>query len=154
MQVDFHRDGKNSFLYDAVFFFGRHYEGGHFILPYLGYACRGTHGYSVHGAFKILLHGVSHILPTSEAHPPLRISTALYSHGDVYAGIARYAAQLLGEGKFSEDSLWLPFFPKGFNINVFRAVLDKEEKRIRGEHRAYKDNLQVEKGGDKHQRVK
>lgn len=142
-QVEYHWDGNNSFIYDAVFTLGRNFDGGDLILPYIGYVCRGTHGYSVHAPFKIFLHGVSQIRPLSDLHPPLRISMALYSHSDVYAGVARFAAQILGQGKFSEGLLWLPFFPKGFTVAAFQYLLDQEEKHL---HAQYRDVRRVAKG--------
>lgn len=135
-QVPGHRDGANSYLLDSVFYVGKHYEGGRLILPQLGVSLCGDHGYSVHAYFRILEHGVSHILATSPDNPPLRISLALYSHDDVFAGAAKLSAAKSGAGVFSDPAMWLPFPPSGFTVKDCRARLAKEERDWRKKYEA------------------
>lgn len=132
-QVPDHRDGSNSFLFDSVFYLGKNHQGGRLILPQTGYSFCGDHGYSVHGLFRILEHGVSHILPTpnptpNEDKPPLRISLALYSHSDIFEGAAKMSAAQSGSGDFSDEKMWLPFPPANFTVQECRARLARQER--------------------------
>lgn len=128
-QVPNHRDGANSLLLDSVFHLGTNYQGGRLILPELGVSLCGDHGYSVHGLFRILEHGVSYILPQpGKEEPPFRISLALYSHADVFDGAAKLSAAQSGSGAFSDPSMWLPFPPPKFSLSDCRARLAREER--------------------------
>lgn len=105
------------------------YRGARIILPELGISLCGDHGYSVHALFRILEHGVSHILPQpGQEEPPLRISLALYSHADVFDGAAKLSAAKSGSGAFSDPSMWLPFPPPIFSLKDCRARLAREER--------------------------
>lgn len=127
-----HRDGANSFLLDSVFHLGTNFRGGRLILPEVGYSFCGDHGYSVHALFRILEHGVSHILPQAGSEElPFRISLALYSHADVYDGAAKLSAVKSGSGDFSDPSMWLPFPPPKFSLSDCRARLARDERSWR-----------------------
>ncbi|EGG11559.1 uncharacterized protein MELLADRAFT_102585 [Melampsora larici-populina 98AG31] len=131
MQVGTHRDGKNSNLLDSVFFYGQNYTGGRFLFGSLGVSLCADPGYSIHARFKLLDHGVSHILQGPDIKlPPLRISLALYAHAETYAGPARVSAARRGISKaqFSDSLLWLPFPPPNFSITTCRTLLRKEEE--------------------------
>lgn len=135
-QVDHHRDGHNSTLYDSVMSVGENYVGGRWIFADLGVSLCGDHGYSVHGAFKTLIHGVSHILPGPDlSKPPLRMAAALYSHSDVFAGAARFSAKEKNLGSFSDSALWLPFFPANVSVGDAQKLLLKEYKDLGKMHR-------------------
>ena len=89
-----------------------------FVLPHLGYSFCDDSGYSVHGPFKVLVHGVTPILPKTSDRVPLRVSLAMYSHADIFAGAARFTCSNFDVPKFSDPTLWLPFFPKGFSAEL------------------------------------
>lgn len=115
---------------------GENFVGARMIFADLGVSFCGDNGYSVHGPFKTLIHGVSRILPASpSAGPPLRIALCLYSHADVFAGAARMSAQLSGQGDFSDSSLWLPYFPANISVENARTNLTEEYKRLGRDHR-------------------
>lgn len=111
------------------------------ILPHLGYAFHGGPGYSVHGCYDILVHGISHIrspAPPGQDPRPIRISLALYPQGNVYSGAARYSATLKGLDRFSDPALWIPFYPKGLVMNDVCESFKAEEKRL---YRKYRDEV-------------
>lgn len=129
-QVDHHRDAHNAQLFSSAFFFGDDYHGAHLILDYLGYAVYGGHGYSVHAAFDILVHGVSKIkylpLPEEKQRPPQCISMAIYAHANVFAGAARYSGYFEEPKCYSDPSLWIPFYPSHFSLSeTLRALKAK-----------------------------
>ncbi|EGF98557.1 uncharacterized protein MELLADRAFT_69240 [Melampsora larici-populina 98AG31] len=132
MQVDHHRDGHNATLFASANFFGQHYAGGELILNYLGYAVCGAPGYSVHGAFDILMHGVSKItcLPNKNNEPAQRICMAIYSHADVFAGAARFSGMNQSPKVFSDSRLWIPFYPGGFALASCIQSFFDEQKRL------------------------
>lgn len=131
-QVAPHRDGKNSNLLDSVFIYGRNFTGGRFIFSSLGVSVCADPGYSIHGRFNLLEHAVSTILPGPDmSSPPLRVSLALYSHADVYAGPARVSAARSGTSQFSDQSMWLPFAPTKFSIDTCCKILRNEENKWR-----------------------
>lgn len=139
MQCDYHRDGKNSNLIDSVFFLGEAYTGARFVLADLGVTLCGDHGYSVHGAFKVLLHSVTHLLPQpNNTQPPQRISLAIYNHADVFAGIARYSAANDQSKLFSNPSLWLPLSPCDFSVSDSVKNLRDAGKQIDKDYRKMK----------------
>ncbi|KAA1093747.1 hypothetical protein PGTUg99_025954 [Puccinia graminis f. sp. tritici] len=91
-QVHTHRDRNNAFLFDSVYFFGNHL-GGEFLLPSLGVAYPGLHGYSFHGPFRILYHGVAKFyFDQALEAPPQRFSVAMWSRESSFSAIARYSA--------------------------------------------------------------
>lgn len=111
--------------------YGRDFQGGRLIFGALGCSVCADHGYSVHGRFKLLEHAVSTILPLPNLEkPPLRISVALYSHAEVYAGPARVSAARKGISisEFSDSSMWIPFPSKKFSLNDCCEILKEEEK--------------------------
>ncbi|KAH9811634.1 hypothetical protein DFH28DRAFT_1179180 [Melampsora americana] len=132
MQVDHHRDGHNATLFASANFFGKHYSGGELILNYLGYAICGAPGHSVHGAFDILMHGVSTITPVSndKDEPMQRICMAIYSHADVFAGAARFSGLKQTPKVFSDRRLWIPFYPAEFCLQSICDIFKAEKKRL------------------------
>ena len=91
-QVHTHRDKKNGLLFDSVYFFGNHC-GGDLILPSLGVAYPGLHGYSFHGPFRILYHGIGQqYFPTALQNVPHRFSVAMWSRDSSFTSIARHSA--------------------------------------------------------------
>ncbi|KAH9823450.1 hypothetical protein DFH28DRAFT_881112 [Melampsora americana] len=144
MQVDHHRDGHNANLFASANFFGQHYGGGHLILNYLGYAVSGAPGYSLHGAFDILMHGVTGIthIPNANAEPPQRICMAIYSHAEVFASAARFSGMQQEPKVFSDGTLWIPFYAKDFSLELALDCLRQEKVRLyedyRNEVRRYK----------------
>lgn len=144
-QVDHHRDGNNATLFASANFFGEHYGGGELILNYLGYAVYGGHGYSVHAALDILVHGVGTItrLPNVSGHPPQRISMAIYSHASIFAGSARFSGMNQTPKIFSDPSIWIPFYPPNFSHSDTCAALKAEEKRL---HEKYRNEVRRYQG--------
>lgn len=115
-----------------MFFYGRNFTGGRFIFTSLGVSVCADPGYSFHARFKLLEHAVGTIRPGPDIHsPPLRVSLALYSHADVYAGPARVSAARRGSAHFSDQSMWLPFAPTNFQIDTCCKILRKEENKWR-----------------------
>ncbi|WAQ86009.1 hypothetical protein PtA15_6A639 [Puccinia triticina] len=112
-QIHTHRDKKNALLFDSVFFFGNHY-GGEFLLPSLGVAYTGLHGYSFHGPFRILYHGVAKFYFKEDLkEPPQRFSLAMWSRESSFTAVARHAAYFLKKNKiYSNPNYWLPLYPK------------------------------------------
>ncbi|EFP78668.2 uncharacterized protein PGTG_04624 [Puccinia graminis f. sp. tritici CRL 75-36-700-3] len=91
-QVTTHRDKKNALLFDADFFFGNHL-GGKLLLPSLGVACHGLHGYSFHGPLRILFHGVAKFyFPPDLKEKPRRYSVAFWSRESSFSAVGRYTA--------------------------------------------------------------
>lgn len=144
-QVDFHRDGRNARLIASAFNFGFDYEGGELILPQLGLAIHAGPGYSIHGCYDILVHGIAQIRSAEpDTHkPPVRISLAMYPQASVYSGAARFSAFQKGNTSFSDSSLWLPFYPQGFQLESVKTVLAAEEKRL---YRKYRNEVLDYKG--------
>lgn len=144
--MDHHRDGHNAHLFSSAFFFGEDYHGGHLILNYLGYALHGGHGYSVHAAFDILVHGVSQIkslhLPNAQQRPPQRISMAIYAHAEVFAGAARYAGYFQEPKCYSDPSLWIPFYPSQFSLSDTCRALKAEQKLL---DKMYEEAMRINK---------
>ncbi|EFP93509.2 uncharacterized protein PGTG_18923 [Puccinia graminis f. sp. tritici CRL 75-36-700-3] len=96
-QVHTHRDKKNALLFDSACFFGNH-NGGEFLLPTLGVAYPGLHGYSFHGPLRILLHGVARFhFPANLHEPPRRYSVAFWSRASSFAAVARDSADRDGK---------------------------------------------------------
>lgn len=132
--------------------------GGEFILPHVGHAFFGGPGYSVHGCLDILTHGVGQIRsvpaePPTNSPPPICISLAMYPQANIFAGAARYSAQLKGQNQFSDSELWLPFYPRDFNYNNTISVIKAEGKRLHGLYRSevvkYKEAQDAEKAAKK-----
>ncbi|KAA1067653.1 hypothetical protein PGT21_012925 [Puccinia graminis f. sp. tritici] len=121
-----HRDRNNALLMDSVFFFGNHI-GGHFLLPGLGVAYPGLHGYSFHGPFRILFHGVSQFHFTEDITDPRRYSVAMWSRASSFSAIARFSAHDNGNEKFSDDKYWLPLYPE-YNPKITSDLLKAEVK--------------------------
>ncbi|EFP94565.2 uncharacterized protein PGTG_20521 [Puccinia graminis f. sp. tritici CRL 75-36-700-3] len=121
-----HRDRNNALLMDSVFFFGNHI-GGHFLLPGLGVAYPGLHGYSFHGPFRILFHGVSQFHFTEDITDPRRYSVAMWSRASSFSEIARFSAHDNGNEKFSDDKYWLPLYPE-YNPKITSDLLKAEVK--------------------------
>jgi hypothetical protein len=91
-QVHTHRDRNKTFLFDSVYFFGKH-RGGEFLLPSLGVVCPGLHGYLFHGPFQILYHGVAQLyFDEALEAPPQRFSVAMWSRESSFSAITRYSA--------------------------------------------------------------
>lgn len=132
-QVDYHRDCLNARVLSSTFYFGRDYLGGEMVFPHLGVAVHGGPGYSVHGTYDTLVHGISKIRvdPQANGKPPQRVALAVYASSKVFAGAARFSASLgEGEAKFSDENLWLPFYPRGFEVEKACDILKKEGKRL------------------------
>lgn len=136
-QVDHHCDSRNAHIYASAFGFGDNYEGAQLILSLLGYSVHLGHGYSVHGALDILVHGVGQITRASNADHcvPQRISMAMYSHADVFQGAAQFSGRSQKPPVYSNPALWIPFYPKGFSLCNTLDRLRAEEKRLRGKYR-------------------
>jgi hypothetical protein len=91
-QIHTHQDKKNALLFDSVYFFGNH-SGGEFLLPSLGVAYTGLQGYSFHGPFRILYHGVAqYYFKKGLPDPPFRFSVAMWSRESSFTSIARHSA--------------------------------------------------------------
>lgn len=144
-QVDWHRDGRNARIIASAFFSGMDFEGGELILAYLEYAFHAGPGYSVHGCYDILIHGIGQIRSASpkDNKPPIRISLAMYPQANVYAGAARFSAALKGGNTFSDSDLWLPFYPANFEAETATSVLAAEKKRL---YNKYRDEVLAHKG--------
>ncbi|OAV91960.1 hypothetical protein PTTG_11949 [Puccinia triticina 1-1 BBBD Race 1] len=100
-QVQTHRDKKNALLFDSSCFFGNHL-GGEFLLPSLGVAYPGLHGYSFHGPLRIVLHGVAKFtFPEDLKDPPRRYSVAFWSRASSFAAVAKCSAYDGGNQKKS-----------------------------------------------------
>ncbi|KAI7934603.1 hypothetical protein MJO28_016920 [Puccinia striiformis f. sp. tritici] len=127
-----HRDGNNALLMDSVFFFGNH-KGGEFLLPSLGLAYHGLHGYSFHGPFRILLHGVAQFHFAKEELSPQRYSVAMWSRASSFSAIARHSSFVKGNKVFSNKKLWLPILPK-YEKKLAATILEEqfEIRRTRG----------------------
>ncbi|EGG07947.1 uncharacterized protein MELLADRAFT_105451 [Melampsora larici-populina 98AG31] len=99
-------------------------------------------GYSVHGAFDILMHGVGQItrLPNRGDCPPQRICMAIYSHADVFAGAARFSGMHQNPKVFSDHNLWIPFYPAGFLLSRSLTIFEDEKKRLKEK---YRDEVRV-----------
>jgi hypothetical protein len=88
-------------LFDSVYFFGNH-RGGEFLLPSLGVAYTGLHGYSFHGPFRILYHGVAKFyFDEALEAPPQRFSVAMWSRESSFSAISRHSAYHEKENKVS-----------------------------------------------------
>ncbi|OAV87391.1 hypothetical protein PTTG_11784 [Puccinia triticina 1-1 BBBD Race 1] len=127
-----HHDINNALLMDSVFFFGNHL-GGEFILPSLGVAYCGLHGYSFHGPFGILLHGVAQYYFLEEVKEPRRFSLAMWSRATTFSAIARGAAYKAGNQIFSDPAYWLPLYPE-YSLEKVRDLFKEEckiDKKIR-----------------------
>ncbi|KAH9442957.1 hypothetical protein Pst134EB_027307 [Puccinia striiformis f. sp. tritici] len=106
------RDQENALLFDSTFFLGNH-VGGEFLLPSLGVAYPGLHGYSFHGPLRILLHGSSKFyFPENSKEAPRRYSVMLSSQASSLASVARCSAYHEGNTAFSDNTYWLPVLPK------------------------------------------
>lgn len=115
------------------------------ILPHTGYAIHGAPGYSVHGPYDILVHGIGEIRthPAAGSNPPLRVSLAMYPSSKVFSGAARFSAAVLKGGQqFSDSDLWLPFYPRGLQVEEVCAVLKQEGRRL---DKKYKEDKRVRK---------
>lgn len=110
---------------------GKNWTGANFLFPELGISVEMEHGYSIHAPFKELTHGVGHILPLSpDGPPPQCIAMALYSHSDVFEGVARHSAASLQGKLYSDPTKWLPYYPGDFSIDEVCNRLAAEEMRL------------------------
>ncbi|KAI7966247.1 hypothetical protein MJO29_001995 [Puccinia striiformis f. sp. tritici] len=143
-----HRDQNNALLMDSVFFFGNH-KGGEFLLPSLGLAYHGLQGYSFHGPFRILLHGVAQFHFSEDEICPRRYSVAMWSRASSFAAIARHSAYKDKDqnGVFSNKKLWMPILPKYERLEV-TSILEKESN-LRQKRGRKKPKVQAE--GEKEQ---
>lgn len=131
VQVDNHRDGKNATIIDSVIVLGQNFDGADYVFPGLGVRVEVQDGFSMHGPFKVLEHGVGHIKPLSADGPtPDRMALAFYSHSDVFEGVARHAATNSQGSFFSHSDYWLPFFAPDFDVKACCDRLMVEEKRL------------------------
>ncbi|KAI7945313.1 hypothetical protein MJO29_011701 [Puccinia striiformis f. sp. tritici] len=143
-----HRDRNNALLMDSVFFFGNH-KGGEFLLPSLGLAYHGLQGYSFHGPFRILLHGVAQFHFSEDEICPRRYSVAMWGRASSFAAIARHSAYKDKDqnGVFSNKKLWMPILPKYERLEV-TSILEKESN-LRQKRGRKKPKVQAE--GEKEQ---
>ncbi|EFP89688.1 uncharacterized protein PGTG_15651 [Puccinia graminis f. sp. tritici CRL 75-36-700-3] len=87
----------------------------------------GLHGYSFHGPFRILFHGVSQFHFTEDITDPRRYSVAMWSRASSFSAIARFSAHDNGNEKFSDDKYWLPLYPE-YNPKITSDLLKAEVK--------------------------
>ncbi|KAH9809218.1 hypothetical protein DFH28DRAFT_934398 [Melampsora americana] len=90
----------------------------------------------VHGAFDILMHGVSQImfLPPPEGLLLQQICMAVYSHADVCAGTACFAGMQQEPKVFSHPGLCIPFHPAGFSLTQMLQILKYKGTRLHGKY--------------------
>ncbi|KAA1135618.1 hypothetical protein PGTUg99_026454 [Puccinia graminis f. sp. tritici] len=130
-QIHTHRDKKNALLFDSVYFFGNH-DGGNFLFPSLGVALTGLHGYSVHGPFRILYHGVAQYhFKQDIPDAPYRFSVAMWSRESSFTSIARHSAYHKKDNQtYSDSTYWLPIYPE-YKSDSVREYFEKYHSESR-----------------------
>ncbi|EFP92224.2 uncharacterized protein PGTG_18121 [Puccinia graminis f. sp. tritici CRL 75-36-700-3] len=120
---------KNEII--AFYFFGNH-GGGNFIFPSLGVALTGLHGYSVHGPFRILYHGVAQYhFKQDIPDAPCRFSVAMWSRESSFTLIARHSAYHKKDNqKYSDSTYWLPIYPE-YKSDSVREYFEKYHSESR-----------------------
>ncbi|KAG0148700.1 hypothetical protein CROQUDRAFT_40963, partial [Cronartium quercuum f. sp. fusiforme G11] len=117
----------NATILDSVMVVVQHFQGTEYLFPTLGVA----NGFSMHEPFKNIEHGVGNILPVSEdGLPPDCMAIPLYSHADVYEGVAHHVASNSSDSDFSCSKFWFPFYTPDFDVQKCCARLMEEEKRL------------------------
>ncbi|EFP89431.2 uncharacterized protein PGTG_15273 [Puccinia graminis f. sp. tritici CRL 75-36-700-3] len=72
----------------------------------------GSHGFSFHGPFRIVFHGVSQFHFPEEVKQRRRYSVAMWSRASSFSAIARGVAHKAESEVFSDREYWLPVYPK------------------------------------------
>ncbi|KAA1076677.1 hypothetical protein PGT21_015616 [Puccinia graminis f. sp. tritici] len=153
-QVHTHRDKKNALLFDSACFFGNH-KGGEFLLPTLGVAYPGLHGYLFHGPLRILLHGVARFhFPANLHKPPRRYSVAFWSRASSFAAVARDSADRDGKKVYSNSKYWLPIY-SAYNSDSVNHMLHTQKLESRKRVPSQTENKNAPgQGAEKHKKRK
>ncbi|KAA1131540.1 hypothetical protein PGTUg99_029302 [Puccinia graminis f. sp. tritici] len=95
-------------------------------------ALTGLHGYSVHGPFRILYHGVAQYhFKQDIPDAPYRFSVAMWSRESSFTSIARHSAYHKKDNQtYSDSTYWLPIYPE-YKSDSVRDYFEKYHSESR-----------------------